>query len=355
MKNERVSFEVMCKVAAAVALGIGASAQTASGGSQGVVKGRPVIEVSLEDDIIDGAQPARGMIVLHREEEERELQLSMRMRPFAGSDPRALVPSLDEMDKKLTMAGGHPGGMAVIHLETRELVVRGGGGARIVGEFDGDGVFEVDMPADLPLRGLFAWGEAVLDWDLVLVPAGGSARRMDRGPSTESMDLDQASRQAYSSWVFYWTDLQLRSGARMRGATIEAEDTTLLAAATSAVGGSNPLGKIKLRRPRSPSQGAGHAQQGSAVEELDEHEFAGTPDIADPKRGKGALGKIELEKPRAPAIGGGHAQQGSQVEELDRPEPVVLPDLDDPKGGQRAGGKIELKRPARRDNNLQKR
>ena len=352
MKNERVGWKEMGKLAAAVALGIGASAQTTGGGNQAVIKGRPVIQGSLEDDI-HAPQFSGRKIVLHRDE-ERELQIAMRMRPHAGLDPLALVPSMEEMDKTLTLSGGMPGGVAVIHLDTR-LVVRGGGGARIVGAFDGDGVYEVDLPADLPLRGLFAYGEEVLDWDLVLVPAAGSARRMDRTPSTDTMDLDLASRQAYASWVFYWTDLQLRAGARMRGASIEAEDSTLLAAATSAVGGSNPLGKIALRRPRHPAQGAGHAQPGSSVEPLDEHEFVQLPELADPQNGQGAFGKIKLQKPRAPAAGGGHVQQGSEVEPLDRPEFVELPDLADPKGGQLAGKKIELKRPSRRDNNLQKR
>lgn len=311
MKIEQSSMKMVGKVAAAIALGAGASAQFAGNGNHEVVVGRPVFEVSLENDI-HTPQPARGKIVLSRGE-ERELQLSLRMRPFAGIDPLAIVPSLEEMDKAVILSEGTPGGMAVIHLDTRAPELRGAGGVRIVGQFDDDGVFEVDLPSDMPLRGFFAWGEEYLGWDLVRVPAAGSAARTSKRPSTESMDLAQAAHQAYSSWVFYWTDLQLRADARARGFEIEAQSASLLAVASGAVGTQVARGKIELERPRTPQLGGGHAQQQS--------------------------GGVDAGGAEAPVI----------------PPTVDLEDPQDPKGGLRGGNRIELRRPSHRDNNVLRR
>lgn len=348
MNTEQNSWRMVGGMAAAIALGAGAAAQHSMNGDHQVAEGRPVMEVSLEDDI-RGPSAARGKIVLSRAE-EREIQLSLRMRPYAGIDPKAIVPPLEEMDKALLLSEGTPGGMAVIHLDTRVPELRRSGGVRMVGQFDGDGVFEVDLPDDLPLRGLFAWAEEILDWDLVRAQAAGSAAQTSVRPIMEPMDLGEAAQVAYFNWVFYWTDLQLRDHARARGFEVEAESASLLATASSAVV-AGARGKIVLERPRTPAIGGGHTLPGAGAEEVDDVVFP--VDLQDPQGGLRAGDKIELQRPRTPGLGSGHTLPGAGAEEVDE---IVFPsDRQDPQGGLRAGKKIELKRPSQRDNNVLRR
>lgn len=304
--------KLLAPVAAAVALSVGASAQFASSRDASViVEGRPFVEVSLEGDIRDG-KPAGRKIVLSREA-TREPELKFRMRPRDFFDPLAVIPSIDDMEKVVMLVNGVPGGMAVIHLDTRAPEVRGaGGGVRIAGLFDKDGSFSVQLPDELDLRGVFAWGQQILEMsDLVLRPMAGSAARPTQRPSldeVEGLDLGEAAAQSHSAWVFYWTDLQLKRSGKA-SASVE-ESANLLAAAAAPIGTQRVLDKIELRRPRLPSTGHGHAQPGGSVED--------------------------------------DTQPGT--------DPVIS-EPNDPQGGQRAGDKIRLQRPAQhpRDHVLQHR
>src|SRR5262245_2386460 len=110
--------KLLAPVAAAVALSVGASGQFASNRDSCVLVERgPFVEVSLEGDIHD-ATPAGKKIVLSRDE-TRELELKFQMRPRDFFDPHAVIPSIDDMEKVVMLLNGVPGGMAVIHLDTR--------------------------------------------------------------------------------------------------------------------------------------------------------------------------------------------------------------------------------------------
>jgi hypothetical protein len=302
MKIEQAcGMKLLAPVAAAVALSVGASAQFAgSQDSSVILEGRPFVEVSLEGDI-RGGEPARRKIVLSRDD-TRELELKFQMRPRAGHDPLAVIPTLEEMDKVVMLVNGVPGGMAVIHLDTRAPEVRGaGGGVRIAGLFDKDGGFDVQLPDELDLDHVFAWGQQILEIsDLVKKPMAGSAMRPGQRPDldeVEGLDLGAAAEESLSNWAFYWTDLQLRRSGKA-SASIE-ESADLLAVASAPIGTGRVADKIELRRPRLPSRGHGHAQPGGAV--VDD---TGT-------------------------------------------DPVII-DPNDPQGGQRAGDKIRLQRPTQR-------
>lgn len=350
MKIQQKSWKSMCSVAAALALGAGASAQYGTRDSGEVVTGRPVMNVSLEDDIRT-PQAARRKIVLQRDAEP-ELQLSVRMRPFAGVDPLALVPTLDEMDTTLVLSGGTAGGMAVLHLDTRFPTLRGVGGVRVVGEFDENGAYELQLSGEESRRGFYAWGEAFFE---IRAPGGPAARTTMR-PSTDTIDVAVEVRQAYHNWILYWTDLQIRSDLLRNGAEIEAESATLLAVATGSVTPQGARGKIVLERePRSLGHGGGHTLPGFQPE-LESGAPAAIEDLPDPQGGQRAFGKIVLERPRTPSQGSGHAQQGGGVELEAQPDPVIEPpQYQDPKGGLRAGNKIVLKRVEQREKNVLRR
>jgi hypothetical protein len=299
MKNEHAYGKLLAPVAAAVALSLGASAQLAGSHDTSTIKeSQPIVQVSLEGDIHDG-KPAGKKIVLSRDD-TRELELKFKMRPRAGLDPLALVPTLDEMEKVVLLVNGTPGGMAVIHLDTRAPEVRGSGRVRIAGLFDEDGDFAVQLPDELDTRDLFAWGEQVLALsDLVKRPLAGSAvrptQRPDRG-EVEGLNLGEAAEEAFFNWVFYWTDLQLKSSGKA-SASLEAS-ANLLAVASAPLGTQRVADKIVLHRPRTPSQGHGHVLPGGAVEDDTQ---PGTDPVfiepADPQGGQRAGEKIRLQRP----------------------------------------------------------
>ena len=303
--------KLLAPVGAAVALSVGASAQFAgSRDSSAILEGRPFVGVSLEGDI-HVAKPARGKIVLERDD-TRELEIKFQMRPRDLLDPLAVIPTFEDMQKVVMLLNGVPGGVAVTHLDTRAPEVRGaGGGVRIAGLFDKDGDFSVQLPDELDLGGVFAWGQQILEMsDLVKKPMAGSAMRPGQRPDfdeVEALDLGEAAEESLSNWAFYWTDLQLKRSGK-KSASIE-ESANLLAVASAPIGTQRVADKIELRRPRTPSRGHGHAQPGGPV-------------VDDTQSGTGP----------------------------------VISEPNDPVGGQRAGDKIRLQRPTqRRDHVLQHR
>lgn len=293
--------KLLAPVAAAVALSVGASAQFAgSRDSSVILEGRPFVEVSLEGDIRDG-KPARGKIVLERDD-TRELEIKFQMRPRGLLDPLAVIPTFEDMQKVVMLVNGTPGGMAVIHLDTRAPEVRGaGGGVRIAGLFDKDGNFSVQLPDELDLDGVFAWGQQILEMsDLIKKPMAGSAARPAQRPRLEEaeggLDLGEAAELSHSAWVFYWTDLQLKKSGK--ASTSVEESAALLAAASAPIGTGRVADKIELRRPRQPSRGHGHTQPGGAVE--DDTQPGTDPVISepnDPQGGQRAGEKIRLQRP----------------------------------------------------------
>jgi len=300
MKNEHgYGKKLLAPVAAAVALSVGASAQFAGSQDTSVIKeGQPIVQVSLEGDI--HGKPAGKKIVLSRDD-TRELELKFRMRPHSLLDPLAITPSLDDMEKVVMLVNGTPGGMAVIQLDTRAPEVRGASGrVRIAGLFDEDGDFAVALPDDLDTGGLFAWGQQILEIsDLVKKPMAGSAVRPAQRPDrseAEALNLGEATQEAFFNWVFYWTDLQLKSSGKASASL--AESANLLAVASAPLGTQRVADKIVLHRPRLPSQGHGHVLPGGAV--VDDTQPATDPVIsepADPQGGKRAGEKIRLQRP----------------------------------------------------------
>jgi len=362
MKFEQVNaWKIVGNVAAAMALGAVATAQVAGGkGAPRIVRGQPFQEVSLEGDIRAG-QPAGRKIVLERPD-QRQLELKFKMRPHAGLDPLALIPVLEEMESMLVLENGTPGGMAVIHLDNHSLEVRRTSGTRIVGSFNDDGSFQVVLPTGFGSRGIFAHGEEVTFFGLVKRDAAGHAVPSSKRPVTEELDLSETATKAYFNWIKYFTDLQFRTDARMRGADLEAQSAELLAVASTPLGTQRALDKIVLQRPaQAPTLGGGHTKQGSGVEEIVNGEeppiVEPPPVLVDPTGGGRAGEKIALQRPAQPTLGGGHTKQGSDVEEIvNGGEPPIVeppPVLIDPVGGGRAGEKIKLHRPpTQRDNNV---
>jgi hypothetical protein len=297
MKSEQSNgWKILGSMAVALALGAGASAQRAGGeGTSRTVHGRPVIEVSLEDDLRSADLVNRGKIEL---DSPRELELTLTMRPRAHSNPLAIIPTLVEMEMTVVVSNGTPGGKVVINLDNRATAETGGGRARVFGEFDLDGYFLAPIPADVDVGGMFAQAEE-LWFGLVKKDAAGSAARRIEAPISLLVDLGEAAEEAYHKWWLYFTDLQIRHEARMRGELVEEYSAELLAAASLPVGGRRAADKIELARPREPEFG-----------------------------------------------GGGHAQQGSE------PEGSESNELEPPQGGQRAGEKFPLERPVHQDGHV---
>ena len=338
MKFEQVKgWKMAGKMAAVVALGALASAQSAQSarGEGEVRKGQAFEEVSLENDIRIPA-PARRKIVLERPAEQRRLELVFKMRARPDADLRAFMPSADDMEMTIMLVHGTPGGMALIHLDTRAPEVRRAGGIKIAGQFDEDGRFSVRLPEGFQADDIFVHGE---DRGLVNLRGGGHKVPASKRPVTDEMDVEATIDQAYQGWArFYaehYTNLQFRSGG-MRGARLADPDITVFQSSSS--GGL--------------SSGAGHTQPGSSVDD-DVTSGAGEEevfiDLPNPVGGSRAFGKIALERPRKPALGGGHVRPGTSVEndtQIGDAEEVEEEDLPNPVGGSRAFGKIKLERPA---------
>jgi hypothetical protein len=127
---------------------------------------------------------------------ERELTLTFKMRPRAGTDPLAVMPLQAEMIRTLELSNGTPGGVAVIHLGTHELELRGGGAGRVqlAGFFDEDGVFSFELPADTDVAGLFATGAevSIAGHRLAKANAGGARVPERRRPE---MDVERIEAQ----------------------------------------------------------------------------------------------------------------------------------------------------------------
>ncbi len=302
MKNEQASGKkLLAPMAAAVALSMGAAAQLAgSQESSAVLEGRPIFQVSMEGDIQDASLASRRKIVLSREEpRELELQFKMYPRPRAELEALAVMPTLAQMEKTVLLVNGTPGGMAVIHFDTRAPEVRrAGGGVRIAGIFDQDGDFAVQLPDDFDLRGLFAWGQQILELsDLVKKPVAGSgAQTTQRPEAVNELDLGGAVEQSFFNWVFYWTDLQLRNDGRVSAGAILEESASLLAVASAPLGTQRVADKIVLHRPRTPSRGHGHALPAAGIED-DTGTAPVISDPADPQGGQRAGDKIRLQRP----------------------------------------------------------
>jgi hypothetical protein len=336
MKFEHVkTWKMASKVAAVAALGAFASAQTAKS-MQGEQFGRPAIvlpQVSMENDI-HTPWDARGKIVLERPD-QRQLELVFKLRPRVGSDLRAFMPAFEDMEQSLELRNGTPGGMAVIHLE-----VRRGGGTKVVGFFDEDGTFQAELPAGFQAHDVIARGEEAL----VRNAHGGLKVPASKRPAADDMSVEEAGATAFLNWARWYaetyTNLQFRTGGRMRSAKLDDPDMS---------------GSIAVSSSGEVSRGVGHAQRGKVVE--NDTEGGADPrevniDPVDPVRGTGALGKIHLQRPaassaRTPAIGGGHTQPGSGVDDdTQSGAPQAAADPADPVGGKRAFGKIKLERPA---------
>lgn len=318
MKIEQVkTWKMAGKVAAVVALGAVAAAQSAQGDGTGDVrKGQALKQVSMENDIRtpEGArgkiilerpgsvsmendlrtpEPARGMIILERpgKQQERPLQLVLKMRPRAGSRLDALMPSMDDMETSLVLENGTPGGMAVIHLE-----VRRGGGSKIVGFFDEDGTFQAELPAGFQAHEVFARGEEAL----VRIAHGGLKVPASKRPTTDGMDVEQIAVKEYSnfarSYAENYTNLQFKGGAKLRSASL---------GAGHAVG---TAGSLALT-PSAPALGGGHVQPGTGVEDDADVGQDVILDLPDPVGGKRAFGKIQLQRPQEPTQRDGHTLQ----------------------------------------------
>ena len=316
MKVEQVkAWKMAGRMAAVLALGAVASAQSAQSGrgEQVARKGLALPQVSMANDIHFPA-PVRHKIVLERPE-LRRLELVFKLRPHAGSDLDALVPAAEDMERTVILANGTPGGIAVIHLDTRASELRRAGGTKIVGFFDEHGRFSVVLPASLDARGIFARGE-----ELVRMAHGGRAVPASKRPVSDNMDVEETISQAYFNWLRYYvetnTNLQFRTGGKMRAARLDDDDDTQ-------IGGGDEEGEVVI-------------------------------DPANPLGGRGALGKIPLQRParRSPVIGGGHTLPGSGVDDdtqsgggADEGTEVSV-DPADPVGAARAFGKIKLQRPA---------
>jgi len=307
-----------------------------------IVLERPELpQVSLANDMRT-PELGRGKIVLERPE-PRRLELVFKLRPHAGSDLDALVPAAEDMVRTVILANGTPGGIAVIHLDTRATELRRAGGTKIVGFFDEHGRFSVVLPASLDARGIFARGE-----ELVRMAHGGRAVPASKRPVSDNMDVEETISQAYFNWLRYYvetnTNLQFRTGGKMRAARLDDADASDSTASQSS---------------GSLSRGVGHTQRGSGVDD-DTQSGGGDEegevviDPANPLGGRGALGKIPLQRParRSPVIGGGHTLPGSGVDDdtqsgggADEGTEVSV-DPADPVGAARAFGKIKLQRPA---------
>ena len=339
MKFEQVkAWKMAGRVAASLALGAAATAQTAGGETSLVTKkGIDLTQVSLEGDIrdtslftkrgieltrvsLDGdirtAEPARGMIVLQRPA-HRELELVFKLHPLRNSGAGALIPTLDDMASTLVLQNGTPGAVAVIHLESRAPELRRAKGTRIVGFFDEDGKFEGPLPEGFKPRGIFGHGEEVTWFGLVKKPVSGHAVPASKRPVMEEVDLEELVEQTYVNWIKLYTNLEFRTDRSVRRPVI-VEDA------------------------------------GTTVESLGGAEEVYV-ELASPQGGGRALEKIPLQRPRKPVLGSGHTKPGASVDdEVMSGKPVVEPNLPaDPQGGRRAGEKIELQRPKpRRDHVL---
>jgi hypothetical protein len=348
MKFEQVNaWRMAGKVAASLALGAVATAQTAGGEASLITKkGIDLTPVSLEGDIRT-PEPARGKIVLQRPA-GRELELVIKMHPLRNSVPGALIPALEDMESSLVLQNGTPGAVAVIHLESRAPELRRARGTRIVGFFDEDGKFEGPLPQGLAPRGIFAHGEEVTSFGLVKKSAGGQAVPASKRPVLEEeVDLEEAVTQTYRKWIEAYTNLEFRTDGKVRRASLEEQ-------AASDQG-------MALLTARSLSSGAGHAQTGTTVENDlvngDDGELYVEP--ASPTGGRRAGEKIPLQRPRKPVLGGGHTKPGTSVDDdlKTGSDGELYVEPISPTGGRRAGKKIELHRPPtqRDDKVLQRR
>jgi hypothetical protein len=352
MKFEQVSAcKMVGKVAASLALGAMAAAQTAGGETALFTKkGMDLTRVSMEDDIRIPA-PVRRKIILDRPD-GRELELVFKMHPHRGANTGALIPTLEDMESSLVLRNGTPGAVAVIELHSQapELRRAAGTGARIVGFFDEDGKFEGQLPAGTRPRGIFAGGREVTLFGLVKKDVAGHAVPASKRPQMEEVDVEELAEQTYFDWVRAYTNLEFRTDGKVRRASLAGEQ--------------DASEQVMLLSSRSLSSGAGHAQRGKTVENdlvNGGGELIVEPPV-DPQGGGRAGTKIPLQRP-APITrtlgSGGHTKPGSGVDDDLKSggggdiEPV-LPD--DPKGGRRAGEKKKLHRPpTQRDGNVEKR
>jgi hypothetical protein len=295
MKIEQAkTWKVASRVAAVVVLGAVASAQA------GMRKGQVLTQVSMANDIRT-PELGRGMIVLQRPAAQRPLQLALKMRHRTqGLD--GLMPSLDDMETTLVLENGTPGGIGVIHLDTRAPELRAvGGGKKIVGFFDADGHFPVVLSSG-QARGVFAHGEEVTWWGLRLKAAaqGGRAVPASERPKTDDMDVEKVVNEAYHNfarrYAELYTRLQFGKGGLRQSGSLDAKRVASPASALAVT-------------IRTPALGGGHVLPGTAVEndlEIGEDQFV---DLPDPSGAKRAFGKIQLQRPQAPAKQDGHVLQ----------------------------------------------
>jgi hypothetical protein len=188
MKNQ-IGWKIVGGMVAAVALSAGASAQMARGGTPR--QGQVIPRGSLDNDIRDGRRHGfdpvfAGEIAV----DAAQLSLSVRLLPDAAYETDALIPTLSDMHKFLRLAGGLPGRMAVIELGIIERPWSDHpgflGGPLLAGAFAADGVFEVELPPAINVRGLGALG-AMAPGKLVTV----------------MVDLGGAVDEAFASWTDY--------------------------------------------------------------------------------------------------------------------------------------------------------
>jgi hypothetical protein len=338
MKFEHKEWKLASKVAAVVALGALASAQTSQSGrgDAGVRKGQALAEVSMENDIRTPWGAARDKIILQRPDRGLgSLELVLKMR-HSSKNLDALMPAMDDMETTLVLMGGTPGAVALIHLETQARAL----GTRIVGFFDEDGRFSAVLPRGFEADGILARGEEKTLANLRLAANGGRAVPASKRPESDDMDVGDVVEKAYHNWARYYaetyTNLQFKSGGKLRSAKLDDPDA---AGSTSVTVSSDGL-----------VIGGGHVQRGKVVDDdtdIGQEEEEVSVDLPNPVRGKGALGKIALQRPARPAIGGGHTLPGSGVDDDTDigDDQDASTDLADPVGGKRAFGKIQLQRP----------
>lgn len=334
MKNaHEIVIQSVAQAAAAIGLGLLASAQTTGGGEPR--HGRPVLEGSLENDIREGRGPRPagepqywGEVVVDLSE---DLTLTVRLMGNEEIDPAAVLPLAEDFDKALRIEGGLPGHVALVEIGSLvpSLDRRGhglAGGAVISGFYGENGEFEVELPRELDVRQL-----------------GLRAASVPTRTVTEVVDLEEAVEAAFASF-----------------------SPLGHVANPSAIGGA---GMHELSRPL-PSQGAGRAARAAitgrsatvtvdpAEEDAELATFVKLGDVAKPDGMAASAGKQVLSKPSSGAGSTGRAQITGRmaIRLIDLSDDIVeseiswekLGDVANPDRIGGSGSREELRRPARR-------
>ncbi|HEX6885872.1 MAG TPA: hypothetical protein VF530_21030 [Planctomycetota bacterium] len=247
-----------------VALGASSSAQVTGHGEPH--RGWDVLVGSLANDVRRGPAEAPQPTQWHEATApQAALVLSLRLaEPLV--DPRAVLPLAQDLGKIVTLAGGTPGGVALIEvgLAAPPLHLRPpafASAARFTGVFGPMGQFSVELPPALDLRGLGARGADVPGRSVTAV-----------------VDLDAAAEEAFASW-------------------------SLLGRLSSPDAAGRPGDGRELRRP---SRGVGHTGHAAVDPAIRERELGGV--ISCPVLPPAALGMERLGRITRPAGAAGPGQ-----------------------------------------------